>query len=87
MTQQSLSKISPSPARNGDAVVENLVSVDIPERNSSDKEALQVLRNRFIQYGECSCPEELEDVSFPYKCNVKLVYCKICNKNKEKIYL
>lgn len=48
---------------------------------------LQQAKDIFIKHGECNHPKEFFSTFQPYKCNVLLTICGVCNKNMEKTYI
>lgn len=44
-------------------------------------------KERFAKTGECKHEEKFLEVINPYKCNVKLITCSICNNTLDKVYL
>ena len=91
MTQQHLSKVSPTLARDSDTVVETPVT-----ENTKDGRflvqmvtgtTLQSYKDRFAQWSTCSCPEEFLESVEPHNCGVRIISCPICQKEKERILL
>ena len=90
---QQFSSYIPSPARDteivevpaSEAVCFSKDVVINPSNGKSGAGSLQSLKDRFVQWGSCDCPEEfLEDVH-PCK-GVTIVSCPICQKENRRIY-
>lgn len=59
--------------------------VVINHSNVKSGAGLQSLKDRFVQWGVCTCPEEfLEDVH-PCK-GITIISCPICQKENRRIY-
>lgn len=54
--------------------------------NQMSKKAYDLAKNLFISTGDCKHLKLFQYDVRPYKCNVTLTCCGICNKNLEKVY-